>query len=63
MGIDATKVVQVVRLYQCYKSISGGVHRNHFISMDTMTKADLHDRLDVMRSYEKKSDIAYKANI
>ena len=63
VGIDATKVVKDVRLSQRYNSIVGGVHTKHFVCIYVMTKVDLHDRLDVVRSYVNNSDIAYEVKI
>ena len=54
-GIDATKVVQGVRLSQRYKAIVGGIRPNHFISISTMSEEYLQDRIDAMRSKDKKS--------
>ena len=49
VGIDETKVVKGVRLYQQYNAIVGVVNTQVFCVYG-MAKVDLHDRLEVMRS-------------
>ena len=62
MAIDATKLVDVVRLYQHYNVILGGDHPKDFF-VDGMTMVEMHDHLEVMRSDENKSDHAYQVKI
>ena len=57
VGIDEIKVVKGVRLYQHYNAIVGGFHPKDFC-VDGMTKVDLHDHIEVMRSDKNKSDRA-----
>ena len=44
---------------QRYNDIIGGVHHNYFIYVSCMTKDELQNSLDEIRSNEKKSDLAY----
>ena len=52
-------MVKGVRLFQRYNTIIGGVHPKYFVCVDEITKVDLHERLEVMRSDENNSDCAY----
>ena len=50
VGIDATKVVKVVRLSQHNNFIVKGVYPKASVCVDRMNMIDLHDRPEVMRS-------------
>ena len=54
VGIYTKIFVKRVRLSQSYNVIVGGVNPKAFVCVDSMTKVEMHDRLEVIRSDENK---------
>ena len=63
VGIDATKVVNDVRPYQCYNAIVGGVHTKYCFCVDGTTMFELHESIELTRSKYNKSDHTFEVKI
>ena len=63
VGVNATKLVKGVRMYQRYNTIVGVVHSKYFLFVDGMTRVDLHNHIEVMRPDFNKPDLSYEVNI
>ena len=63
MGIDETKVINGVRMYQSYNVIFGGANPKAFVCVDGMTRVELHGHIEVMRYDEKNSIRVHEVKI
>ena len=61
--IDATKVVQSVRLSDLHKVIVGDSHHNNFISGEEISKYYMQDRINLVRNKYKKWELSYEVKV
>ena len=63
VSIYVTKVVQDIIISHNYKSIVGVSNSSHLMYIEGMTKDDTRDRVNHMRSKQKKLELEYEVKV